>query len=482
MAEARVFDAADQLAFARLSGDFNPMHMDAAAARRTPAGAPVVHGVQSMLWALERIAALRPLAGLGRIDADFARFLYVGDPAELTILRDTGAELRAELRSGSTRISVYTLKFTPLAAPAAVMPGPAAIHYDATRLDPLPLDWDEVAATSGTIAFASTPDAIAATYPALAAAIGMERIGALLALTRLVGMVSPGLHSTFHRINATLTEPGESVAADLLGFAVAQAEPRYQLVTFEAAARGLSAKVKASRRTPPTAQPGSAELRGRIAPASCAGRRALVIGGSRGIGEVTAKLLALGGAEVLISYVTGATDAQAVADDIRAAGGRAETVRLDMLGDLDTQLAALPADLGSVYYFATGRIAPRAANSFDAALFAGFCRIYVEAFARLCERLVRGRSERLAVFYPSTVYVEEAPAGLGEYAMAKAAGEVCAADLTRTHALLDIHCARLPRMATDQTAGMIAQDMDSPVDCMVPIIGTLESAGERRAA
>lgn len=483
MVEAKTFDEADQRAFAVLSGDYNPMHMDAAAARRTPAGAPVVHGVQSMLWALERIAAARPLAGIGRIDADFARFLYVGDTAELSILRDTDSELRAELRSGGTRISVCTLKFAPVAAPPTIAPGPAPILYEAARLDPLPLGWDEVATLSGEIEFASRPDAIAAAYPALTAAIGVARVGALLALTRLVGMVSPGLHSTFHRINATLTGPGEAEdVEDVLHFAVAQSEPRYQLVTFDAAAPGLSAKVKASRRTPPTQQPSSAELRGRIAPASCAGRRALVIGGSRGIGEVTAKLLALGGADVLISYVTGAADAQAVADDIRTAGGSADILRLDMLGDLDTQLAALPQDLDSVYYFATGRIAPRAGNSLDPALFAGFCRIYVEAFAALCERLLRGRSAPLAVFYPSTVYVEEAPSGLAEYAMAKAAGEVCAADLSRSHEHLGVYSVRLPRMATDQTAGMIAQNMDSPADCMLPIIATIEAVAERQAA
>lgn len=478
----RRFDEADQLAFAKLSGDYNPMHMDAAAARRTPAGAPVVHGVQSMLWALERIAATRPLDQLTRVDADFARFLYVGDPAELTILRDTGAELRAELRSGAQRISLYTLKFGPRpAVGAAPATGEVAIRYAADRLDPLPLEWDEVAATGGEIEFAGDAGAVAEAYPSLAAAVGAARLGALLALTRLVGMVSPGLHSTFHRINATLLDEPAGIA-DVLTFAVAQSEPRYQLVTFDAAAPGLSAKVKASRRTPPTQQPASSALRGRIAPGSCAGRRALVIGGSRGIGEVTAKLLALGGAEVWISYATGAQDAEAVAADIRAQGGRAETVRLDVLGDLDAQLAALPGDLGSVYYFATQRIAPRVGNSVDPALFAAFCRVYVEAFARICEILVRGRESELAVFYPSTVYVEEAPTGLAEYAMAKAAGEVCAADLSRTHEALRVLSVRLPRMATDQTAGMIAQDMASPVDCMVPVIADLETPVRRAAA
>ena len=52
----RRFGMADQLSFAALSGDYNPMHVDALAARRTQAGAPVVHGMHAVLWALDALA------------------------------------------------------------------------------------------------------------------------------------------------------------------------------------------------------------------------------------------------------------------------------------------------------------------------------------------------------------------------------------------------------------------------------------------
>ena len=50
----RVFTDEDQRHFARLSGDSNPMHLDAAVARRLLTGRQVVHGVHLLLWALER--------------------------------------------------------------------------------------------------------------------------------------------------------------------------------------------------------------------------------------------------------------------------------------------------------------------------------------------------------------------------------------------------------------------------------------------
>jgi NAD(P)-dependent dehydrogenase (short-subunit alcohol dehydrogenase family) len=61
-----------------------------------------------------------------------------------------------------------------------------------------------------------------------------------------------------------------------------------------------------------------------------AGKTALVTGASRGIGRATALALAKAGAQVLVHYGRGAAQAEAVAKEIRNAGGRADTVSADM--------------------------------------------------------------------------------------------------------------------------------------------------------
>ena len=50
----RAFSLDDQHAFAAMSGDRNPLHIDPLAARRSAFGRPVVHGIHLVLWALER--------------------------------------------------------------------------------------------------------------------------------------------------------------------------------------------------------------------------------------------------------------------------------------------------------------------------------------------------------------------------------------------------------------------------------------------
>jgi 3-oxoacyl-[acyl-carrier protein] reductase len=62
------------------------------------------------------------------------------------------------------------------------------------------------------------------------------------------------------------------------------------------------------------------------------GRVALVTGGSRGIGAAVARELGAAGAEVVVNYVSSGDAAEAVCEDIRAAGGSARAVA----GDIST--------------------------------------------------------------------------------------------------------------------------------------------------
>ena len=70
---SRTFSSADQVAFEKLSGDNNPLHMDAVAARRFLFGRPVVHGIHLVLWALDDWDGVAPFT-LRAIKAQFLRF------------------------------------------------------------------------------------------------------------------------------------------------------------------------------------------------------------------------------------------------------------------------------------------------------------------------------------------------------------------------------------------------------------------------
>ncbi|HEV7328180.1 MAG TPA: SDR family NAD(P)-dependent oxidoreductase, partial [Bosea sp. (in: a-proteobacteria)] len=60
-----------------------------------------------------------------------------------------------------------------------------------------------------------------------------------------------------------------------------------------------------------------------------AGKKALVTGGSRGIGAATALRLAQDGADVALTYERARDQAEAVADKIRALGRKAVVLQAD---------------------------------------------------------------------------------------------------------------------------------------------------------
>jgi len=80
------------------------------------------------------------------------------------------------------------------------------------------------------------------------------------------------------------------------------------------------------------------------------GRVALVSGASRGIGQAIARSLAAAGAAVGVNYRSGADEAQAVVDEIAAAGGRAAPLAGDVSDPVQAQavVAACEDALGEL--------------------------------------------------------------------------------------------------------------------------------------
>jgi len=465
-AMVRVWTAAHQIAFAQATGDVNPMHMDARVARRTLAGERVVHGVHAALWALEACATLHPLERLATLQMRFERFVLVGDRTAVTIHEAGAQQMRLSLTVDGVRALTIQATFAAERPPAKpVKAAQAAIPSEPVVVDP-------AAMTGLTGAFRlPDPEAIAALAPRLARAIGPNRVAALGSLSTLVGMFVPGLHSILSKIDATLT--GETEGASL-AFAVKRFQPMLQSVTITADGPGLEARVEGFVRPRPVEQETLRDLAALVQPGAFSDVSALIVGGSRGLGAATAKLIAAGGGAVCITYASGAEAAEAVAREIRDGGGRCQVLRYDAGQPVAEQLGSLEIDPSQLYHFATPRIFRQKRAPFEPACFEEMMRIYNYAFYALCQ-FSRARGRALTAFYPSTTAIDEAPRDTLEYVMAKIAGETLATTMAKTIPNLRTVIERLPRMRTDQTATIFPVPAADPSTLMLPIIRRMSS-------
>ena len=458
----KTFSWEEQRHFAQVSGDFNPVHMDDVAARRTQAGRAVVHGMHLALWGLDRLIQTEKIAApLAGFKARFTKMVYVEETASLAMVRDDGMQFTAQVRVGNAVVATLSATRGPMELALEVIAPHAAEDSGAA----LELSLEELNGKSGTVAFSQGAESL---FPHAARALGATRIQAIATISRLVGMVCPGLHSIAYSYQIAFTEGGEGDRA--LAFQVEEVDERFRLLTQAVTGGGVQGTVVALARVPPVAQRHIGELAKFVAPEQFRGIAALVVGGSRGLGELTAKILAGGGASVVITYAVGQREALAVCEEIRAFGGAAETMPYDARLSAASQLHALRSPPTHLYYFATSSIFRRVDGVFSTAVFEDFCRFYITGFHDLCEQLMKGRREALHVLYPSSVAVADRPAGLTEYAMAKAGGELLCEDLNRGVPLLKIQVARLPRILTDQTATTTGVASADALEVMLPLV------------
>ena len=430
-----------------------------------------MHGMHLLLRMLEHAGRRRSRSAV-TVDATFRHPAFLGETIEI----DANAE-GLVARAGADLTLVQVAIAPADAAESALEDSPAARNR-ATKIPPRP-----VVRTAGDIDGAHgvlvlpPPRPLARAFPAVARTLGPDAPAALAAISALVGMECPGRDSLLSAVRLRLT-PGATVRE--LAWRVARVDRRFGLVRLAVSGAGIGGTVDAFLRPRPAPPPTMADAAARVDAREFTGQRALIVGGSRGLGAATALLIAAGGGAPVVTYASGAADAKALRRDIRSGGRAVDTLRLDVnAADAPARVAraVVRHRITHVYYFASPRIFVRRRAPFDETVFDRFAAVYVRAFARLCAAACRA-GRRIDVFYPSTVAVANAPAELTEYAAAKAAGETVCAALEPACDGLHVLVSRLPRVATDQTASIVPASAAAPIDVMLPIARDMQRRSE----
>jgi acyl dehydratase/NAD(P)-dependent dehydrogenase (short-subunit alcohol dehydrogenase family) len=477
---SRTFASDDQVTFAGLTGDFNPIHLDPSTARKTQAGTAIVHGIHAILWSLDKLVELGAVTEeIVSLNVQFRNFIPVGKQMELKLLSRDAKSVRLELCLGRLTTVTLVIAFGTRKGTRGIDLPDTALRKRVTDKPANFVRIEEIAKLTGWMDTLGRTNGIQRHFPYACSAIGSYRVASIALLSTLVGMICPGLHSLFGGFAVELVD--DSHSQDGIRFQVGGADERFRMVRMSVSGPGICGSVCAFLRRPPIAQASLTEIMRIVSPTEFAGSVALIIGGSRGLGALTAKILAAGGGRVIFTYATGRTDAAELTEEIwsKTASGICQALQYNVHEEAATQLKNINTDVTHLYYFATSNIARQKEEPFVMSLFDEFVQMYVRGFYDCCHYLGEHGSGALTAFYPSSIFVESNPSDMIEYCMAKMAGEMLCANMNRTGSRVHVVASRLPRLLTDQTATLLPVGTEDPLKIMLPEVRKVQSSRVR---
>ncbi len=245
----RSFSLNDQVDFAKLSGDYNPVHLDFLKARRTIFGQPVVHGIHILLWALDNLVSEKSDSlKLVSLKTSFNRFIGIGETVQLILKTKEKTYAEIQLLSENEQVARIMATYSP-SLDEQYLSFP---DLNPSRGECLDRDLEQLDKASGGLDLCLNQRETELRFPNIMRVFPSGQLAELMALTRLIGMECPGLHSIFSDLNLDFEKPFNDVPK--LDYEVTSYDSRIRLLTQNVQAPGMMGTLRAFLRFPPQYQ------------------------------------------------------------------------------------------------------------------------------------------------------------------------------------------------------------------------------------
>lgn len=481
------FTEQDILAFAELSHDINPLHVDAEYARKTPYGGCLVHGVLGTLTVLQQHLnpGMQESVYLHSLKVRFNGPLKAGHLYESELVSTNGSQAKVVILEHGETLFEIDVRYERVARQHySVDYAPASVSSEVADLQK-----DALASLSIAGQYSLNASALTETF------LLQSQLTSIIWTSYCVGMLAPGRQALFmgFELDFLPQVPKKAQQATAISYMVNTDQFDAQIgslsVTGSIFASGtMLANVRLeSLVRPRPRQYGLEEIAAhdRI-PTGRAfdGQVVVVTGASRGLGANLAKLFATQGAKVVLNYRNSASEAQTVQAELAAAGAEVMIVQGDITRQEDCQ------SLLSKTLQQFGRVDLVVNNAFDFIVKRGWDTISFDEFQASVSNALRMVFQMAKAFLPeldrtqgtmltiSSEYVDTPEAGFVEYVTAKSAIEGLMKSLSREFRNVKQAVIRPQKFLSDQTnTNVSAQYLPSPLEVVADVYDFLTSIG-----
>lgn len=444
-----------QLDFAKLSNDFNPIHVDPLYAWRSMFGKQLVHGIHQVLICLEDLAKnINEKIFIFKISAKFESPAGVNETicidninfsetySEYVIKNERGLTLTT-IKVNYKKKSFNDVKFK-------------RIDYSMSPLEPTNFAKENLVEP---LYYDKTFFKELFTYSSFY--VSPVNLAVLLASTRIVGMKYPGLNSIYNAFTFEFNENAN--LSNSIHYSVSDKHITLNMLNIKLDDTFIHGQIKAFIRPVAPKYKTLKELNGLLPVNSFKNQRALIIGGTRGIGLQCLRLLASAGASTMFTYFKNSNEADKIVEEFANESINTNYLQVDVSNLSKESLETIKAfNPTSIYYFATPKILNNNSN-LDENLLQKFISYYVIGLDKI---LVNLKSEiKPLIFVPSTVYLDEKPTNLSEYIIAKSASEMFLKLLEKKG--YKIYNPRFPKVSTEQTMSLFKQKTVEPEEVLL---------------
>ncbi len=470
------YSTLNQKKFSYISKDFNPIHFDKLEARKLLFGKEIVHGINILLTGLNFLYRKKDIRRALRIECNFFEPLFLEQKVDFFLSFKSKNRIEISVKHKKNILCKFIIYFNSNYKAVSENSNQSIFVKKIERVKIKKL-YDNnclIHKKNRNFKVNSKNFNFGFNFPNLKSKFNLAEIKEILCLSYFVGMICPGKNSLISKIEINFQPNFDSKKNNhkYLNFRLMRFLKAFNQLNLNFNGK-INGNILAYKYTSPNKYNfkdlkkfSSIKLTDTLKK-----KKSLVLGGSRGLGEITSKFLILQKCMTYVSYNVGIKDIEKIKKQIdQKYSPFLKFLKLDIFDKKIEKIIDKYKNIDYLFYFASPKILGTSNGKFSKSMFKEYIKFYLHSFKKICAILNKTSKKNIKVFYPSTIFISNKNQNFQEYVLAKRLAENELTKFQKKLKKIKIIIYRLPEMNTEQNSKIIGKNDINNFDILIPLI------------